>query len=1002
MSLLPFIAEIDRLPKPADLRAAERGLEAWTARLADGAIEPAAEAYCRALAGAAEGRALLGAVFGNSPFLSRILLSEPGLLAAIERDGLAACFGRVIDLLGDPALQAAPRAVVAQRLRALRGQVALLVGLADLCEAWPLERITAALSGFADAAINVALGHLLLEAAGSGLLGPRAAEDPARDSGVFTIGVGKLGARELNYSSDVDLILLYDPERIGAGSGTDLREGLQRIARQLVSLLSARRSEGYVLRVDLRVRPDPGSTPLAISTSAAETYYETLGQNWERAAMIKARPVAGDLEAGHAFISRLRPFIWRKHLDFAAIQDIHSIKRQINAYKGHQVIALHGHDIKVGRGGIREIEFYAQTQQLIWGGRRSELRIAATCPALRALAAAGQSDAAACEELIEAYRFLRRVEHRLQMVADEQRHNLPPDEAGFARIATFLGHDDPKRFGAELTARLEAVERHYAALFEDAPELGSGEGNLVFTGTENDPDTLRTLAALGFRDGAAISEVIRGWHHGRIRATRSTRARELLTELMPALLKALGSTHHPDAAFMKFNEFLARLPAGVQLFSLFYSRPSLLGEVAGVMGSAPRLAEHLSRNVSLLDGMLTGDFDAPFPSREGLLAALEARLANPADFQDVLDGIRRFVHDHEFQVGMQLLRGRVAGEAACRSLSDLADVALATLTPRVEAEFARVHGGVPGGGLAVLALGKLGSQELTFDTDLDLVFVYDAPDGIDASSDGERPLAASQYFARLSQRLVSALTSLTPEGRLYQIDTRLRPSGSAGPVASELGGFERYYKEAAWTFEHMALTRARLVLGPPALRARLETLIREVLTRQRDDAGLVVDVADMRQRIEAERGTLNPWMLKHCRGGLLDLDFIAQYHLLREGARRPEVVARSSAEIFDRLGRSGVVSQQEALALAAMCRFFVVLQVLLRLTVGTARDEARFPAGVRQTLVHATAMRDFSAVKRRLVDAQAYVRGYFERTIERPAALVRQHRRQLERQQENR
>ncbi|MBM3481749.1 MAG: bifunctional [glutamine synthetase] adenylyltransferase/[glutamine synthetase]-adenylyl-L-tyrosine phosphorylase [Alphaproteobacteria bacterium] len=995
MSLLPFIADIERLPKPADAEAVARGLEQWGQRASE-LNDHHEKASCAALASDRAGRALLSGLFGNSPFLSQALLAEPTILCSIAEHGFATSLGRVIDTLGEPSCFGAPRETIARNLRIARRRVAMIVALADLCEVWPLERVTGALSAFADAAIQAALSHLLKEASSAGQLPPLDPLDPTHGSGIFVVGMGKLGARELNYSSDVDLIILYDSERLKGASG-DAQQTLQRLTRQLVTLLSERTQDGYVLRVDLRLRPDPGSTPLAISTGAAETYYETLGQNWERAAMIKARPVAGDLESGHLFLSRLRPFVWRKHLDFAAIQDIHSIKRQINAHKGHLVIALLGHDIKVGRGGIREIEFYAQTQQLIWGGRVPELRVAGTCPALRALATIGQTEQSVCGDLIEAYRFLRRTEHRIQMVADEQRHHLPPDDAGFGRIATFLGHRSGIAFGEELTRRLETVERHYAALFEDAPELGSGEGNLVFTGTEDDPDTLKTLSSLGFRDGSAISACVRGWHHGRIRATRSTRARELLTELMPALLKALGRTVNPDAAFMKFDEFLSRLPAGVQLFSLFYSRPALLDEVAEVMGSAPRLAEHLSRRVSLLEGMLSGDFDAPVPSREAIKAELEASLAHLVDFQDVLDGLRRYVHDGEFQIGMQLLRNRVSAAQASRNLSDLADAAILTLLPRVEAEFARAHGVVPGGAFAVLALGKLGSQELTFDSDLDLVFVYDAPEGLDSMSDGERPLAASQYYARLSQRLTSALTALTAEGRLYQIDTRLRPSGNAGPVASEVRALEQYHTEAAWTFEHMALTRARVLCAPPPLAERIGRMIRAVLHRRRDPAQLVLDVADMRVRIEQERATSNPWMLKHSRGGLLDLEFIAQYLALREGANHPAVLDRSAAEVFDRLGKAGVLGQQETLALGAMCRFFATLQILLRLTVGTARDEAKFPVGVRQTLARATEMRDFNAVRRRLMDAQAYVRSYFERTIERPAALARQRQRQIER-----
>lgn len=993
MSLLPFIADITKLPKPADEEAAARGIETWAARVSDGSGRgnPSGADFAAAAVRDDAARAMLAALFGNSSFLGQALLAEPALLQAVAITGLEESLQGLIDELTDVETAARQRPDFASRLRLVRRRAALIIAIADISGAWSLERVTGALSAFADAAINAALTHLLREAAEAGMIKRLNPSHPLHECGVVIIGMGKLGARELNYSSDVDLIVLFDPERVAAPPGVDFRREMQRITRQLVTLLSERTSDGYVLRVDLRLRPDPGSTPLAISTNAAETYYETLGQNWERAAMIKVRPVAGDLDAGHEFITRLKPYVWRKHLDFAAIQDIHSIKRQINAHKGHHVIALHGHDIKVGRGGIREIEFYAQTQQLIWGGRLPEVRMAATCPALRALAAAGLTEPEAAEALIEAYRFLRQLEHRIQMVADEQRHNLPIDEPGFAKIARFMGYPDSRTFGSVLTGYLEQVERRYATLFEDAPALGSGEGNLVFTGTEDDPDTLRTINSLGFNAPAPIAACIRGWHHGRIRAMRSTRARELLTELTPALLKALGQTANPDAAFMKFDEFLSNLPAGVQLFSLFYANARLLGEVAEVMGSAPRLADQLSRRPGLIEGMLTGDFDAALPPRDALKAELERMLANASDIQDTLDLVRRYVHDREFQVGMQLLRSKVDAAAATAALSDIAEIALLVLLPRVEAEFARSYGVVPGGALALLALGKLGSRELTFGSDLDLVFIYEAPHGLDAMSDGERPLAASQYYARLSQRLVSAVTALTPEGRLYEIDTRLRPSGSAGPVASEVGAYLRYQAEAAWTFEHMALTRARVLISPSGLTRTIEAGIHAVLTRPRDPDRLVVDVAEMRVRIDSERGTDNPWMLKHSRGGQLDIEFVAQYLLLREASRHPEVLARSAATAFERLAVAGTISADDARVLGGMTRFFSALQVLLRLTVGTARDETYFPVGVRQVLARSTGMEDFTATKRRLIDAQAYVRAYFERCIERPSMAARYH-----------
>ena len=617
--------------------------------------------------------------------------------------------------------------------------------------------------------------------------------------------------RVLNYSSDIDLILFFDL----AKSRVITRDGLQpffsRLARDLVRILEERTADGYVFRTDLRLRPDPGSTPPAMSIAAAITYYETVGQNWERAALIKARPVAGDRAAGERLLRELNPFIWRKHLDFAAIQDIHSIKRQINAYRGGGRIAVEGHDIKIGRGGIREIEFFAQTQQLIWGGRMPELRVRGTCEALRRLAETGRIDPKVATTLIADYRFLRRLEHRLQMVDDAQTHRLPDNRDGIARVATFLGYRSAEAFSADLTAHLGSVERHYAELFEQAPSL-AGPGNLVFTGSEDDPDTLATLSRLGFARPADVAALVRSWHHGRMRATRSQRAREILTELVPELLRIFGATSHPDEALRRFDQFLTRLAAGVQLFSLFQGNPGLLALVADVMAGAPRLADQLAQRPALLDAVLTREFSAALPERPVLAADLDRMVAGVDDFADILDVLRRWAGERRFQVGVQLLRRSIDGEAAGKAFADIAEVALAALVPAVEHDFARRHGRVPGGAFAVIGMGRLGSREMTLASDLDLILIYDAP-ADSVGSDGAQPLASSAYYARLSQRLIGAITAPTAEGPLYAVDMRLRPSGSSGPIASSLESFDRYQRDAAWTWEHMALTRARTGRG---------------------------------------------------------------------------------------------------------------------------------------------------------------------------------------------
>jgi glutamate-ammonia-ligase adenylyltransferase len=943
------------LPKVGDPQRAGLGLDRW--REACARVEDARVAgLAAALADHPVGRALLQAVFGNSPFLTQCLLSDPAFAIELLEHGPDATFSKLLDELRDEAFGETDRNRL-MRLRIAKRRVSLTVAVADITGAWSLEQVTGALSDLADTAIGFALAYLLRRAASDDLLALRDAGDPQRHSGLVVLGMGKLGARELNYSSDIDLIVLYDDEAAFYTGPDTLQSCFVRLTRDLIAILSDRTGDGYVFRTDLRLRPDPGSTPIALSVAAAETYYGSVGQNWERAAMIKARPVAGDKPAGARFLSRIRPFVWRKHLDFAAIQDIHSIKRQIDVHRGGRAVALHGRNIKLGRGGIREIEFVAQTLQLIWGGREPEMRVMQTCEAIRRLATAGHIGHAAADDLVAAYRFLRRLEHRLQMIDDRQTHILPKDEAGLAGLGAFMGYDTLSAFDATLTGHLKRVVARYGELFEEAPALGSA-GPLVFTGIEDDPDTVETLRQMGFSDASSICNAIRGWHHGRYRATRSQRARELLTELMPALLQAFARTANPDAAFFKFNEFLANLPAGVQLFSLFHANPGLLDLVAEIMGSAPKLATHLSRHPILLDSVLSADFFAPLPGKPALAATLEAALGQANDFQDVLEITRRWANDHRFQVGLQVLRHRIDAEAAAATGTDIAETAVAALYPIVAQEFTSKHGGYPKGGLAVLGLGKLGGGELTAASDLDLVFVYDT--GGEARSDGDT---------------ISAITALTGEGRLYEVDMRLRPTGASGPIASQIDGFARYQREDAWTWEHLALTRARPVAGPAPVCARVAAVIGDILTMPRDPDRLVAEVADMRARMAREHQAGSIWEVKHRRGGLVDVEFIAQYLQLRHAHDHPGILATNTLAAYRRLAEAGLLEADVADQLTAALRLWHAVQGFLRLTVEGAFDAERAPVSLRRALAKAAGAADFARLESDITAAAERVHG---------------------------
>lgn len=933
------------LPRPHDPVAADRWFDRWL-----NPADPLDREMAQCSKNDGSTSALLAAIFGNSPYLSQTLIREQRFFPDLACLGYDAGLQHVIETVRAESAAETDAARLMAQLRVAKRRAALVIALADIAGARGLEWVTGALSDFADAAIDIAAHHVVRRAVASGTI---EVPDPARPmagSGLVVLGLGKLGARELNYSSDIDIIIFYDDSMVRSAKPFDIPRTFVRMARELVRILDERTADGYVFRTDLRLRPDPGATPLAVSLSAAESYYASVGQNWERAAMIRARPIAGDPEACENALAFLKPFIWRRNLDFAAIQDIHSIKRQINAHKGHRQIAVNGHDVKVGRGGIREIEFFAQTQQLIFGGRDPGLRTAGTFDTLHALVAAGHVDPETAKHLSNAYRFLRRVEHRIQMVDDQQTHRIPASDEGVAALACFLGYADPANFRRELLDQLGLVEDYYAELFEEATPL-SAPGNLVFTGTDPDPDTAATLMSLGYTNPDAAITTVATWHRGRYRATRSGRARELLTELVPALLQALARTPQPDTALTRFDGFLGRLPAGVQLFSLFYANPWLLGLVADVMGAAPPLADGLARHPELLDAVLEPDFfSSTLPCRNDLECSLSRRLADARNFEDVILMLRRWTNEHRFRAGTHMLRGVTDADRCGPYLSDVASVALRALLDWVEQEFIDKHGRFTGAELAILALGKLGGRQMSIGSDLDLIVVYHVPDG-QTQSDGSRPLSPSEYYTRMVKRLITALTAQTNEGRLYEVDMRLRPSGAAGPIAVSLEAFRRYHAEQSWTWEHMALCRARPISGSGSFCGLLESEIRTVLTRPRDPEQLLRAVFHMRERVDKEFGTTNPWSVKYARGGIMDINFMTQYWLLRYAHDHPAILHRNTVHALAAIREHGLVESGVIDTLIAGQRLWRRIQGILRLcTEKGVIESGTIPAGLLPNL----------------------------------------------------
>ncbi len=928
-------------------------------------------------------RALLGGVFGCSPFLSDLCLKEPEVVEAFATghprtilDTLCGDVRRELDACADFA-----RAMAL--LRIARRRVALLVALCDLGGRWTIEEVTQELSVSADTFISAAVDFLFRQAARAGQF-DAALTDGARASGYIVLGMGKYGAFELNYSSDVDLVVFFDPERARLKPGGEPVPFFIRITKDLVKLLQERTADGYVYRTDLRLRPDPGSTQVAISVNAAYHYYESAGQNWERAAFIKARPVAGDIAAGEAFLKGLTPYVWRKYLDYAAIADIHAMKRQIHAHKGHRDIAVAGHNLKLGRGGIREIEFFVQTQQLIAGGRQPDLRVRGTLEGLRRLAEKGWITGEAAAELSDCYRFLRAVEHRLQMLNDEQTHTLPADEAGLLRVARFSGYEDRDGFASDLARTMRRVETHYARLFETVPELTSSlnPGSLVFTGTTDDPATLETLRRMGFENPSAVIATVRGWHYGRYPAMRSAKARERLTEITPRLLEALAATSNPNEALTRFDAFLSELPAGLQLFSLLKTNPDLLQLVADIMGSAPRLARILSSRRRLLEAMLDPGIFEAFPNSSDLIAHLRREIGGIEDYEEALNRARVVGQEHAFIIGVSLLTGAIDATRAGEAYAALAQGMIAALHMQVEQAMRRAHGEIPGAAAAVIGMGKLGGREMTAASDLDLILVYDYPEGT-AASTGLKPLAPSQYYARFTQRLISALSAATAEGRLYEVDMRLRPSGNAGPVATSLASFSTYQMSSAWTWEHMALTRARVVSGPPDLAEKIAAVVRQALMKPRDPLQVAKEVRDMRAKIAEHKAPRDRWDLKLVRGGLIDLEFIAQYLQLVNAATSPQVLRTNTAEALAALRDAGHLDAAAASDLLAAASLYGALTQIIRLCVEGPFD-AKVSDGLKIRLARAAHAPDFSRLEAELAERQETVARLFDEIIANP------------------
>jgi glutamate-ammonia-ligase adenylyltransferase len=966
-------ARIVAAPRLSDRDAAEKRFDDWLGEI-DGQT---ASVLRRLFAAHPPARALILGLADGSPHLWELAAADPARLAGLLESDPEVRFDAILADAVSAIASTRDEAAVMRLLRRMKAEASLLIALTDVGGVWPVTRIIAALTELADAAVGAAVRYLLNQAAHEGKLRSPKRGEPEVESGYIVLAMGKMGAGELNYSSDIDLIVFYDANAPALAEGTEPSPFYVRITRGLVKLLQERTVDGYVFRTDLRLRPDPGSTQIAVSTAAALDYYESMGQNWERAAMIKARACAGDIAAGKKLLRELSPFIWRKYLDFVAVADIHSMKRQIHAYRGHGEIAVEGHNVKLGRGGIREIEFFVQTQQLIAGGRHPELRGRETLAMLDVLAKGGWIAAEARDELGEAYKFLRALEHRLQMVADEQTHTLPGDREGLERVARFFGFADRDAFAETLLGHLHNVQRQYATLFESAPAAEARARALAFPADADDRETLDKLIAMGFKHPLEASACVRQWLSGSYRSLRGEYARTQLSDLVPLLLTNFAKSSNPDAALLAFDRFVSGLHSAGRLFSLLRQNPDLIALIAMVLGIAPRLADSLAQFPDIMDAVIDPSFFGALPEERELTAVLDKSLRQAHSYEDFLDRIRIFAQEQMFLIGTRILSGTVSAEQAGEAFARLADMLVRSLHRAVEDEFVKLHGRMAGQEVAILALGKLGGREMTATSDLDLIVIYDF-DTERPESDGPRPLYGAQYFTRLVQRLINALTAQTNYGVLYQVDMRLRPSGRSGPVATRIDSFASYQETEAWTWEHMALTRARVVSASPAFRARIEKVIASVLGTPRNAQLIAGDVAEMRQAIAKEKGEDDRWNLKYAAGGLIDIEFVAQYLQLIHGATKPEILDTSTARVLDKAWRLGLLPTEHAEVLRPAVRLYHNLTQILRLCLPGNFDPKTAAPGLCSLLARAADVPDFATLEAFLEETEAKVRKSFE------------------------
>ena len=925
------------------------------------------------------GRSFFSLLFGNSPYLTRVLHRDTEFAEALTGQGAQTLADGILGELSaaDPTMN---RDLLMRLLRRQRSRIATLVAACDCYGIWDVMQCAAALSETADRAVHLATEHLLLDRVRRGELAQPDGVPGDLRWGYFVLAAGRHGSGELGYTADLTLIALYDPDIVQYTGPRSPEDCFARVTRDMARILQARTRDGYVFRTDLRLRPDAPATPLAVTRQFALEYYGRSGRTWERGTLINARPVAGDVTAGSAFLSELRPFIWEEGLDFDSVEDIHSISRQIHRFRRRGAPRARGLDLALSPGGIREIEFFVLMHQLAYGGRSSQLRGSGVLSMLDTIEREHFVLPREAADLRDAYLTLRRLEHRVQMVNDQPTRALPASRSGLDNVACLAGVESGDELTVVAQRAMERVHQLFRTRFT-APERKRGLAELILDGPDGDSGPEPVLREEGFRKPRDAVEIFRGWAGGEHASTSSTRARAAVRAVLPELIAALGRTPEPDRALARIDRFFHALPTDVSFFAMVRANTWLLNLVAVVMGSAPRLAESLRRNPRILEAVLDPAFFLPLPGKEALAAALAERLNGEDDFRERVATLETWTREHRFQAGIQTLQNLVTAEDALRCRSDLADIAANTVLQMAIAETAQRFGMVAGGRCAVLALGDLGARELTRDSALDLVLVADYPAAGDSMETGGGHVDGARFYDRIASRLFSTLERHSGHGSLYRIRERSRRHVFGPSQTITLAQLRTRLSGTTRTQDLMGLVRSRVICGDDQLRQAVEGAIRDALSRRVDPGRLAEDVAGMR-RLHSTEPRDDPFGLLHGPGGLLDLRLLAQYLVVRYAHAFPQTISGETLDCFETLAAANTISAEELRALADATRMQRAIGDMLRLASEGGITIHEAPGVLREKLAVALEYDGPEALEEGYGSARERVFGIFQDRVE--------------------